>query len=143
MPAIATSSIRGFTGSCSIPRGSKNTKRKLRTCLDEENRQYGSLIENTITQLESLNVLSRLQNRSEFGADEEEQLFNVAIQLLITWINRILFLKLLEAQLYKYHREDERFGFLSFEEIEEYNGLNKLFFQVLAVSYEDRSERIN
>jgi len=88
-------------------------------------------------------VLSRLQNRSEFGADEEEQLFNVAIQLLITWINRILFLKLLEAQLYKYHREDERFGFLSFEEIEEYNGLNKLFFQVLAVSYEDRSERIN
>ncbi|HKK47374.1 MAG TPA: hypothetical protein VJ964_17735, partial [Balneolaceae bacterium] len=113
------------------------------TRLDEDNRQYASLIENTITQLKSLNVLSRLPNRSAFGADEEEQLFNVAIQLLITWINRILFLKLLEAQLYKYHREDERFRFLSHEEIEEFDGLNKLFFQVLAVSYEDRSERIN
>ncbi|PAU94223.1 type II restriction endonuclease [Aliifodinibius salipaludis] len=113
------------------------------TRLDEENRQHASLIENTITQLKSLNVISRLPNRSEFGDDEEEQLFNVAIQLLITWINRILFLKLLESQLFKYHREDDRFRFLSHRDIDEYDGLNKLFFQVLAVPVEDRSERIN
>ncbi|MDZ7692073.1 MAG: TaqI-like C-terminal specificity domain-containing protein [Balneolaceae bacterium] len=113
------------------------------TRLDEENRQHASLIENTITQLKSLNVLSRLPNRKEFGDDEDEQLFNVAIQLLITWINRILFLKLLEAQLYKYHREDDRFRFLSHRDIDEYDGLNKLFFQVLAVPVEDRSKRIN
>lgn len=113
------------------------------TRLDEENRQHASLIENTITQLKSLNVISRLPNRSEFGDDEEEQLFNVAIQLLITWINRILFLKLLESQLFKYHREDDRFRFLNHRDIEEYDGLNKLFFQVLAVPVEDRSERIN
>ncbi|SMO38091.1 type IIG restriction enzyme/methyltransferase [Fodinibius sediminis] len=113
------------------------------TRLDEDNRQHASLIENTITQLKSLNVISRLSNRSEFGDDEEEQLFNVAIQLLITWINRILFLKLLESQLFKYHREDDRFRFLSHRDIEEYDGLNKLFFQVLAVQAEDRSERIN
>ncbi len=113
------------------------------TRLDEENRQHASLIENTITQLKSLNVISRLPNRSEFGEDEDEQLFNVAIQLLITWINRILFLKLLESQLFKYHREDDRFRFLSHRDIDEYDGLNKLFFQVLAVPTEDRSERIN
>lgn len=113
------------------------------TRLDEENRQHASLIENTITQLKSLNVISRLTNRSEFGDDEEEQLFNVAIQLLITWINRILFLKLLESQLFKYHREDDRFRFLNHRDIHEYDGLNKLFFQVLAVPQEDRSERIN
>ena len=29
----------------------------------------------------------------------EERLFNVALELTITWVNRILFLKLLEAQL--------------------------------------------
>ncbi|MCW9709025.1 type IIG restriction enzyme/methyltransferase [Fodinibius salsisoli] len=113
------------------------------TRLDEDNRQHASLIENTITQLKSLNVISRLPNRSEFGEDEDEQLFNVAIQLLITWINRILFLKLLESQLFKYHREDDRFRFLSHRDIDEYDGLNKLFFQVLAVPQEDRSERIN
>ncbi len=113
------------------------------TRLDEENRQHASLIENTITQLKSLNVISRLPNRSEFGEDEDKQLFNVAIQLLITWINRILFLKLLESQLFKYHREDDRFRFLSHRDIHEYDGLNKLFFQVLAVPQEDRSDRIN
>lgn len=113
------------------------------TRLDEENRQYASLIENIITQLKSVNVLSRLSNRSDFGDDESEQLLNVAIQLLITWINRILFLKLLEAQLFKYHREDERFQFLNHQEIAEYDGLNKLFFQVLAEPIDNRSERIN
>jgi len=113
------------------------------TRLDEENRQHASLIENTITQLKSMSVLSRIPNKSEYGDDEDEQLFNVAIQLLITWINRILFLKLLEAQLYKYHKEDDRFRFLSHEEIDEYDELNKLFFQVLARKYEERSDRIN
>src|SRR5699024_5402388 len=61
---------------------------------------------------------------------------------LITWMNRILFLKLLEAQLFKYHREDERFKFLGAREIVEYDGLNKLFFQVLAVPEDERSDRI-
>ncbi|TYP94859.1 Type II restriction/modification system, DNA methylase subunit YeeA [Fodinibius salinus] len=113
------------------------------TRLDEENRQHASLIENTITQLKSMSVLSRMSNKSEFGDSEEEQVFNVAIQLLITWINRILFLKLLEAQLYKYHKEEDRFRFLSHEDIEEYDELNKLFFQVLARKYDERSDRIN
>jgi very-short-patch-repair endonuclease len=112
------------------------------TRLDEGDRNPASLIENTITQLKSLSVLSQIPNRSEYGETKDEQLFNVAIQLLITWINRILFLKLLEAQLYKYHQEDEKFRFLSHRQIEEYDDLNKLFFQVLAVPNEDRSERI-
>ncbi|HET6527981.1 MAG TPA: hypothetical protein VFG39_04450, partial [Balneolaceae bacterium] len=109
---------------------------------DEENREPASLIENTITQLKSINVLSRLENPDEYGNTEEEQLFNVALQLLITWINRILFLKLLEAQLYKYHQEDPKFRFLNHHEVEQYDWLNKLFFQVLAVPVEERSERI-
>src|SRR5699024_1424609 len=95
------------------------------------------------TQLESMSVLSRMSARGEYGEGEEEQLFNVAIELLITWINRILFLKLLEAQLCKYHDGDERFWFLSHRQITEYDHLNKLFFQVLAVPHGERSDRIN
>lgn len=112
------------------------------TRLDKKNRHPASLIENTIAQLDSLNVLSRIPNKKSYGKDEEEQLFNVAIQLLITWINRILFLKLLEAQLFKYHREDEKFRFLSHRDITEYDHLNRLFFQVLAVPSEERRDRI-
>ncbi len=110
---------------------------------DKKNRQPASLIENTITQLKSLNVLQRLPDKDEFGDSKDEQLFNAAIQLLITWINRILFLKLLEAQLYKYHRKDEKFRLLSYRKITEYDGLQRLFFQVLAVPFSERSDRIN
>jgi hypothetical protein len=113
------------------------------TRLDDGERHPASLIENTITQLESMSILSRLPHKYDYGETESEQLFNVAIQLLITWINRILFLKLLEAQLFKYHREDKRFRFLKYTQIEEYDELNKLFFQVLAVPLGERSERIN
>jgi len=113
------------------------------TRLDDGERHPASLIENTITQLESMSILSRLPHKYDYGETESEQLFNVAIQLLITWINRILFLKLLEAQLFKYHREDKRFRFLKYTQIEEYDELNKLFFQVLAVPFGERSERIN
>lgn len=112
------------------------------TRLEEDERQHASIIENTIRQLKSLTVLSRLPDRTEYGETEEEQLFNVAIELLIIWINRILFLKLLEAQLYRYHNEEERFRFLSHRQITEYDHLNKLFFQVLAVPEEERPERI-
>src|SRR5699024_2314502 len=94
---------------------------------DGENRQPASLIENTITQLESINILSQLKQADEYGETEEEQVFNIALQLLITWINRILFLKLLEAQLHKYHREDDQFRFLNHERIEEYDVLQRLF----------------
>ena len=43
------------------------------------------------------NILERLENLSEYGANEEEQLFSIALELCITWLNRILFLKLLEG----------------------------------------------
>jgi adenine-specific DNA-methyltransferase len=112
------------------------------TRLDKDKRHPAALIENTIAQLDSLNVLSRIPNKKSYGKDEEEQLFNVAIQLLITWINRILFLKLLEAQLYKYHRADEKFRFLSHRDLSEYDDLNRLFFQVLAVPEQERRDRI-
>ncbi|MFT5885667.1 MAG: adenine-specific DNA-methyltransferase [Arcticibacterium sp.] len=66
-------------------------------------RNTGSLLENTIIQLSSLDKLSRLENRSQYGSTTDEALFNVGLELAITWINRILFLKLLEAQLISYH----------------------------------------
>jgi adenine-specific DNA-methyltransferase len=72
----------------------------------------------------------------------EERLFNVGLQLSITWINRILFLKLLEAQLITYHKGDNSYAFLSFDKIKNYDDLNSLFFQVLAKRFEDRNQDV-
>lgn len=95
-------------------------------------RNTGSLLENAIIQLESLDKISRLENQNQFRATMQEKLFNVGLELSITWINRILFLKLLEAQLVTYHKGDKSYVFLSIDKIKNYDDLNGLFFQVLA-----------
>jgi adenine-specific DNA-methyltransferase len=108
----------------------------------EGERNSGSFIESAIVQLESLDKISRLENIHRFGATNNERLFNVALELSITWINRILFLKLLEAQLIKYNKGDKSFSFLNLERIRNFDDLNSLFFQVLARKPEERSEQI-
>ena len=105
----------------------------------KNNREDASIIENTINILDTEDRLDKIANRSNYGNNREEQLFNVALELSITWINRILFLKLLEAQLIKYQKGNKSYGFLNNEKITDYDELNKLFFQVLARHYADRT----
>ncbi|MFA7123545.1 MAG: type II restriction endonuclease, partial [Candidatus Delongbacteria bacterium] len=100
----------------------------------------GSLLENTINILIAEDRLRRVNDPESFGKSSEERHFAVALELCITWINRILFLKLLEAQLLKYHKGDREYKFLTYEGINSFDALNKLFFQVLAVRPEDRRE---
>lgn len=125
-------------GLTEVTKGSK----KLIQRKEESERNSGSLLENTIIQLDSLDKISRLSNPSLFGSTLNERLFNVALELNITWINRILFLKLLEAQLISYHKGDKSYSFLNNKKIKNYDDLNSLFFQVLARKYSDRNDDI-
>ena len=106
------------------------------------NRNNGSLLENAIIQIDTLDKISRLQNPKQYGETYEERLFNVALELTITWVNRILFLKLLEAQLISYHKGDRSFAFLNSAIIHDYDKLNKLFFQVLAKKPSERNKDV-
>lgn len=105
-------------------------------------RHTGTLLEDAIIQLDSLDKLSRLENINSFGGSKEERLFHVALELSITWINRVLFLKLLEAQLITYHKGDASFAFLNPDRIKTYDDLNSMFFQVLARKYQERNEDV-
>ncbi len=105
-------------------------------------RHTGTILEDAIIQLDSLDKLSRLEKPNQFGNTQQERLFNVALELSITWINRILFLKLLEAQLITYHKGDKSYSFLNLDKIKNYDDLNSLFFQVLARKYEERNEDV-
>jgi len=105
-------------------------------------RHTGTILENAIIQLDSLDKLSRLDKQSQFGNTQQERLFTLALELSITWINRILFLKLLEAQLINYHKGDKSFAFLNLDKIKNYDDLNSLFFQVLARKYKERNEDV-
>lgn len=105
-------------------------------------RHSGTILEDAIIQLDSLDKLSRLEKPNQFGNNQNERLFNVGLELSITWINRILFLKLLEAQLITYHKGDAQYAFLNLDKIKNYDDLNSLFFQVLARKYDERNEDV-
>jgi len=116
--------------------------KKIIQRVNEANRQPGSLLENTIRQLETEDRLYNFPNLKAYGQNKDEQLFNIAIELSITWINRVLFLKLLEAQLIKYHQNKNDYRFLNPETIADYDELHELFFEVLAKKTPDRYDYI-
>ena len=103
--------------------------KKLIQRISPSKRSYGSLIENTIRKLETE---TECKHR-----DNELELFEIALGLNITWLNRILFLKLLEAKLLSIHNGDYP-HFLSFETVREFDNLNTLFFEVLAIDMPER-----
>ncbi len=124
----------------------KEGSKKLIERNKEGERHTGTLLEDAIIQLDSLDKLSRLDKPNQFGSNQQERLFNVALELCITWINRILFLKLLEAQLISYHKSsrqngkgDKSYSFLNLDKIKNYDDLNRLFFQVLARKFDERN----
>ena len=106
-------------------------------------RDSGSLIENAINKIDNSDKIQRLSNQSHFGDTHDDRIFNVGLELIITWINRILFLKLLESQLLKYHSNDVNYSFLNFEKIKDYDELNSLFFSVLAKLPKLRNEDVS
>ena len=120
----------------------KEGSKKLIERNKEGERNSGSILEDAIIQLDSLDKINRLERPSQFGSTQQERLFNVGLELSITWVNRILFLKLLEAQLITYHKGDKSYSFLSLDKIKNYDDLNSLFFQVLARKYDDRNQDV-
>jgi adenine-specific DNA-methyltransferase len=104
-----------------------------------ENRQPGTLIENTISILKTEDILRKLKNKTDFGKTKDEQLFGIALELSLTWINRILFLKLLEGQLLGYHNGNHDYRFLNTQTIPDFDELYKMFHQVLVVMPNERA----
>jgi adenine-specific DNA-methyltransferase len=108
----------------------------------KEDRNVASLIEATIDALNAEDVLHHLQDQTIYGENKEERIFNISLELCITWINRILFLKLLEGQLITYHHGNNEYRFLNSATINDFDELFKLFHKVLAVNLNERTEAI-
>lgn len=94
-------------------------------------RQYHSLLESAM----------RLASYSFPGTNEEE-LFEPCLEIVLQWINRIIFLKLLETQLVNFHNGDEKFKFLAAGKFKSFDEIADLFFGVLAVRKEQRNSNL-
>lgn len=136
---------RGFYEELLYIMGIEEVKKEGRRLIQRplrDKRQLASLLEDTILQLESLGKLARLEDPEQYGRDKEEQLYCVALELCITWVNRLLFLKLLEAQLLSFHSGEKKYQFVNKKVIDDYDDLNTIFFQVLAVKPSERNEEV-
>lgn len=119
----------------------KNGKRLIGR-LPKNERSEGSFIENAIQKI----IFERpihLQEEGEKRFLEQESDFDKALELCIIWINRILFLKLLEGQLESYHSDKKTFRFLTPEIIKNGNKLATLFFHVLNTPADTRGASLD
>ena len=82
---------------------------------------------------------SKLEDYSSITDDEER--FEAALGLVLTWINRILFLKLLESQLVNFNRGNN-VKFLDITHIPDYDLLHDLFMKVMAKPEAERTEEL-
>lgn len=94
-----------------------------------ENRDKASLLESAIYQLQI----------DEPNADKREE---IALRLCITWINRLLFLKLVESQILMYQKGNADYKFMSLDKIKSFDELNIFFFMVLGKKIDERDEDI-
>lgn len=93
------------------------------------NRDKASLLESAIYQLED-----DFPNKEECEA--------MALRLCITWVNRLLFLKLVESQILMYQKGDASYRFMNTDKIANFDELNIFFFKVLGKKIEDRDEDV-
>ena len=79
--------------------------------------------------------------RAPYGDTLAAQLEEVALARCLMWVNRLLFLKLLEGQLVRYHAPEHaaRFRFLHPAKLTDYDEVLNLFFKVLNPVPADRS----
>ena len=106
-------------------KGSKKVIRRKKPA----NRDRASLLESAIYQLED-------------DIPDAEKCEEIALRLCITWVNRLLFLKLVESQILMYQKGDASYRFMSTDKIRNFDELNIFFFKVLGKKIEDRDEEV-
>ena len=101
--------------------------------LSEEHRESGSLIESTMSWLAVHDDLS------------EDEKYNAALELVLTWVNRLLFIKLVESQVISFNSwdEPEKHSFFNEEKIKTFRHIDDLFFKVLALPKNQRDKEVN
>lgn len=101
--------------------------------LPKEDREEGSLLESTLSWLEVHDNLS------------ETEKYDAALELVLTWMNRLLFIKLVESQVINFNpsEDKEKYEFFTEEKITSFHSIDDLFFKVLAHPKQDRDEEVN
>lgn len=95
-------------------------------------------VKNIITQSEqSKQGFGTLYNAIESKLKDKN--FEATLKFIILWLNRILFLKLIESNLVRFN-DDKNLKFLNYEKIPNFTTLSHLFFDILAKEKDTRAK---
>ena len=97
------------------------------------NPEAGSLIESTMSWLMAHDELT------------EDAKYDAALELVLTWVNRLLFIKLVESQVINFNSWElsEEHNFFSEDKISSFHHIDDLFFKVLALPKEQRDKEVD
>ena len=93
-------------------------------------------LKETKTEGKILIVDANIENSFYYNLKNKGYNFESSLELIIIWINRILFLKLLESQICSFN--NDKYRFLNTDKIKNFQDLNDIFFNVLANTKENR-----
>ncbi len=86
---------------------------------------------------ESKNGANTLYNEILANLPKESADFESAMQFIVLWLNRILFLKLIEANLVRFN-DDKNLKFLNLFKVPDFQVMSHLFFKILAKKHNER-----
>ena len=109
-------------------RGAKHQIQRMK----EEKRQNYSLLEQVYSLLGDYEVCGRIAD-----SGNTEKRFETALGLVIVWINRTLFMKLLESQLISFNSDRKKYAF--FDKLTDFGMMHYLFCKVMAIPEEERT----
>ena len=104
--------------------------------LKENERQEYSLVEQVYTMLADYDT----DNIVETQKDVDNR-FEIALGLVIVWVNRTLFMKLLESQLIAFNKKNKK-KYAFFEKLTDFAMMHYLFCKVMAIPEKDRSDEM-
>ena len=84
-------------------------------------------------------VYNKFINNEDKSHDEA---IEKTFELLIIWLDRILFIKLFEGQLISFNNDEKQYHILDIEKIKDFEDLENLFFSILGKNIEDRNNNI-
>ena len=70
----------------------------------------------------------------------EEEAKEKTFELLIIWLDRILFIKLFEGQLINFNSDENKYRILDSDKIRDFDDLDNLFFNILGKNIQDRKK---
>ena len=106
--------------------------------LEEKTEKGKNLIKHNNVKNSVYDLVKRhLSDKNQLSNDDEKD-NEVIMGFIIVWLNRILFIKLIEGNLIKFN--DKSAAFFNKEFIKDFSDLNSLFFEVFAKNFTERSE---